>query len=68
MRKMPRHRLCEHNLNSDSVEAKYKTSAHWLTGSMGDVCTTCKIIFGPPGPPGEPGEPGEEGLMGKDTK
>lgn len=34
---------------------------------MGDICTTCKIIFGTPGPPGEPGQPGEDGLIGKDT-
>lgn len=50
-----------------SVETKCKSSGYWSTGLKGDVCTTCKIIFGPPGPAGKPGEPGEEGRFGKDT-
>lgn len=54
--------------NLTSVETKCKTSDYWSTGLMGDVCTTCAIIFGPPGPQGEQGEPGEVGLAGKDTK
>lgn len=53
--------------NMTFVETKCKSSGYWSTGLRGEVCTTCKIIFGPPGPAGKPGESGEEGLTGKDT-